>query len=266
MNKKLLTILALCTFVAVSDSLAQNRGEGRGQGQGRGGFGGPPGEGDRGPGGRGGFGGQDGGDRRGGPGGGGRPNMFSFLPVLIALDADKNGELSEKELNNATAALKKLDKNGDGKLTEDEIRPERPPGGRGGRGGFGDRGGDMRGGQGGFGGRGGEQGRGGFGGPGGDRGGRPDPAQMVERLMAFDKNGDGKLGKDELSERMASIIDRADTDKDGFASKEELTKMASQGGRGGAPGGDRRGGFGGPSGDRGSSSGTRRPTRPEFDN
>ncbi len=56
---------------------------------------------------------------------------MQFLPVLAALDADKNGEISAEEIDNAAAALKKLDKNGDGKLTEDELRPNFP-GGRGG--------------------------------------------------------------------------------------------------------------------------------------
>jgi hypothetical protein len=52
-------------------------------------------------------------------------------PVMDALDADHNGEISEEEINNATAALKSLDKNSDGKLTDDEIRPPRPEGGPG---------------------------------------------------------------------------------------------------------------------------------------
>jgi hypothetical protein len=60
--------------------------------------------------------------------------MMQFLPVLAALDADKNGEISAEEIDNAAAALKKLDKNGDGKLTEEELRPNFP-GGRGGPGG-----------------------------------------------------------------------------------------------------------------------------------
>lgn len=254
MNKTFFSILALCTSVAVSDSLAQNRERGDDRGQGRGGQGGPPG------GERGGFGGRGGEQGRGGPGGqsrGGRPGMMTFLPVLIALDADKNGEISSKELENAAAALKTLDKNGDGKLTEDEVRPERPPGGRGGPGGGG-RGGDMRGGQGGQ-----PQGRGGFGGRGGEQGGgRPDPAEMVERLMAFDKNGDGKLAKDELSERMQGMIARADTNGDGFASKDELTRLAGQGG-GGRPTGGNRGGQR-PGG--GESGGKVQPRRPAFDN
>lgn len=54
-------------------------------------------------------------------------------PVISALDADNDGIISTRELNNAVEALKKLDKNNDGKLTHDELRPQ--IGGRGGRGG-----------------------------------------------------------------------------------------------------------------------------------
>ena len=46
---------------------------------------------------------------------------MQFLPVLAALDADKNGEISAEEIDNAAAALKKLDKNGDGYLTRLEF-------------------------------------------------------------------------------------------------------------------------------------------------
>lgn len=65
----------------------------------------------------------------GGPGGGQPPK----LPLLTALDADGNGEISAAEISNAAAALAKLDKNGDGKLTRDEFMGQRPggPGGQG---------------------------------------------------------------------------------------------------------------------------------------
>lgn len=59
----------------------------------------------------------------GGPGGGMRN------PIVAALDANSDGELDATEINNATAALKKLDKNGDGKLTREELRPAGGPGG-----------------------------------------------------------------------------------------------------------------------------------------
>lgn len=66
---------------------------------------------------------------QGGPGGGQPPK----LPLLTALDADGDGEISAAEISNAATALAKLDKNGDGKLTRDEFMGQRPggPGGQG---------------------------------------------------------------------------------------------------------------------------------------
>ena len=138
---------------------------------------------------------------RDGPPGGGFPQ----LPVLVALDADGDGELSAKEIDNAAAALRTLDKNKDGKLMRDELLPAFREGGPAG----------------------------------------PNPAELVERMMAFDKNGDGKLSKDELPERIRGLLERADTNKDGFVDKDELTKLAQrQAGRGQGRGpGAGRGGF-----------------------
>ena len=99
------------------------------------------------------------GSQSGGRGGQGGPGGFMrMFPVMSALDSDGNGEISPEEIKGAVAALKKLDKNKDGKLTEDELRPNF--GGRGGasgqrpsRGGEGrsgqrpSRGGEGRGGQ-----------------------------------------------------------------------------------------------------------------------
>jgi len=68
---------------------------------------------------------------REGPGGpGGRP----MPPLMMALDANKDGEIDATEMANAAVALKTLDKNQDGKLSGDEIRPARGQrgGGRGG--------------------------------------------------------------------------------------------------------------------------------------
>lgn len=58
----------------------------------------------------------------GGPGGHGRGGH----PIVRALDADRDGELSSAELTNAPAALRALDKNADGTVTMDEFRPARP--------------------------------------------------------------------------------------------------------------------------------------------
>ncbi len=192
----------------------------------------------------GGFGGPGGGGFGGGRGGRGGPGMFMRLPIMAALDADGNGEISAAEIDGAVAALKKLDKNSDGKLTAEELMPE----------------GGMMGGPGGFGGPGGPGGPGGFGGPGGPGGGF-DPAAMVERLMASDQDKDGFLTKSEIPERMQTMLERADADKDGKLSKDELTKAVGQmaeqmRGRGGPEGG-REGGR--PEGGRGEGERPRRP-------
>lgn len=43
--------------------------------------------------------------------------------LLVLLDTDKDGVLGSAEINGAPTALKALDKNGDGQVTSDEIRP-----------------------------------------------------------------------------------------------------------------------------------------------
>jgi hypothetical protein len=76
-------------------------------------------------------------------------------------------------------------------------------------------------------------------GPGLVRPARISVEDIVERIMAFDKNKDGKVTKDELPERMHDLIARGDTNKDGALDREEIKKLAT------TPGGFRaRGGFG----------------------
>jgi len=124
-----------------------------------------------------------------GPGGRGGRFPSSLMQVL---DADGDGELSAKEIENATAALKTLDKDKNGKLTRQELAPA-------------------------------------FGQPGGQRqGAGNDVSAAVAAVMTFDKNGDGKLSKDELPERLKPLMDRADANKDGFLDKAELTAVAQR--------------------------------------
>lgn len=145
--------------------------------------------------------------------------FIRFSPLLSAIDSDHDGVISASEIANASKALLTLDRNGDGKLTEEEMRPNfgRGPGG-----------------------------------PGRPEGRRDDPAaDLVKALMAFDKNGDGKLSKDELPERMQGVFERGDANKDGFLTVDEITRMAAAqapaGGR--ERGGEREGrGPGGPGG------------------
>jgi hypothetical protein len=73
---------------------------------------------------------------QGGPGGPGGPGGMNGhrpppSPLMQALDVNHDGVIDADEIANAPAELKTLDKNGDGKLTQDELRPPRPPQGAG---------------------------------------------------------------------------------------------------------------------------------------
>src|SRR5271157_133276 len=73
---------------------------------------------------------------------------------------------------------------------------------------------------------------------------------LVARMMVFDKNGDGKLTKSEVTdERLHRLFDRADADKDGSVTKAELTTLEARESasfRGGPGGFGPSGGPGGP--------------------
>jgi len=148
------------------------------------------------------------------PGGrpGGRPGPGHAPPLIQALDADKDGEISADEIANAAKNLKKLDKNEDGKLTRDELRPEGAGEGRpGGRG----------------------EGRPRDGRPGEGRGaGRPgfgaNPEAMVKRMFENDTNEDGKLTANEVPEPFRRMIDRADKNDDKAVDREEALQFAKE--------------------------------------
>lgn len=57
---------------------------------------------------------------------GGQAGHRPVPPIMAALDANHDGVIDASEIANAVAALKTLDKNNDGKLTQDELRPARP--------------------------------------------------------------------------------------------------------------------------------------------
>jgi Ca2+-binding EF-hand superfamily protein len=105
--------------------------------------------------------------------------------VYRAIDADGDGTLSADELANASQALKKLDKDGDGKVTRRELLSSREGGGLAGS-------------------------------------DRPAPEQLIRRLMAGDKNNDGKLSREELPQRLQQGFDRLDANGDGGVSADEL--------------------------------------------
>ncbi|MBI2823546.1 MAG: EF-hand domain-containing protein [Planctomycetia bacterium] len=107
--------------------------------------------------------------------------------VFRALDKDGDGKLSADEIRKATDSLAALDKDGDGSITIAELRRARPTG------------------------------------PSGSSdGGRPNPEMFVRRIMNGDKNGDGKLSQDELPERLRGAFERLDANHDGLVDEGEL--------------------------------------------
>lgn len=133
-----------------------------------------------------------------GAGGPGMGQMLQRLPLMMALDADSDGVISAKEIEGAVAALKTLDKDGDGKITMQELAPQR-----------------------------------GAGGPGGDRpGAGGGPAMMEQMFASRDKDGDGKLSGDEIPEMLKGRLERIDENGDGAIEKSELAKVAQRMGRG----------------------------------
>ncbi len=166
---------------------------------------------------------------------------------MAIFDTDRDGVISETEVDNASSALRKLDENKNGTIEPEEVQPrgmrggpdEEGPGGRG-------RGNRARGE------RGPGQGQ-------GDRGpdSSIDPAERVERLFSrYDTDEDGRLSGEEIPERLSRMMERADTSGDGALDRDEVEDFMSR--RGGAGGG--RPGRGGPEdGQR------ERPPRPEFE-
>ena len=59
-----------------------------------------------------------------------------------------------------------------------------------------------------------------------------EPGTLPPRMARMDANGDGKLQKDELPERMQQMFDRLDTNGDGALDGEEIQAMRRGGGRG----------------------------------
>lgn len=174
-------------------------------------------------------------------------------PLIAALDLNKDGTIDADEISKASESLKKLDKNHDGKLTEEEFRPK-PPGGPGGpggdKGGPGGKGGPAPGGKDG---KGDGKGGGGKGAPGGPAKGGPDGGPggpdgkrpMPPLIAALDINKDGIIDADEISKASESLK-TLDKNGDGKLTEDELhpPRPGGPGGPGGpgAPGGKPGGG------------------------
>ncbi|MFN5075928.1 MAG: hypothetical protein ACK5MO_10085, partial [Planctomyces sp.] len=152
-------------------------------------------------------------------------------PLMQALHPDQDGSLSPAEIEHAANALAKLDKNGDGTLSTDELRPA--------QGGPGDAGRPP-------------------GAPGrpGQAGGAMTGEMLTRMFETRDADKDGKLTGDEIPERMRQNLERVDANKDGGIDKTELqqamARMAGAAGRNpaGRPEGGRRGQGGGGEGVR----------------
>lgn len=131
--------------------------------------------------------------------------MAKNLPLMKALDLNEDGQLSVNEIESASKSLLKLDKNGDGVISEEELRPE--PG--------------ML--------------MNAAAGPGGPRGpAAGGPAMLMRLLESRDKNGDGKLSGDEIPEMLRERVPMIDENGDGAIDKAEAEKaIARVEGRGG---------------------------------
>ncbi len=111
-------------------------------------------------------------------------------PVLAALDTDKNGTLSAAEIALASKSLLKLDKNGDGVLTSDELRASIPPTASGST--------------------------------------TSNSDEAARMFQSRDTNGDGKLSKDELPTQMKDRLEQLDQNGDGSIDKTEFGKVADR--------------------------------------
>lgn len=122
--------------------------------------------------------------------------MARRLPVMMALDVDKDGALSASEIENASKTLAKLDKNGDGQLSAEELRPDVAA-----------------------------MAREGMPGKKGQEGGRS-KEMMVRMFDTRDTDGDGKLTGDEIPERLQGMMSRIDENSDGSIDRPEMEKAA----------------------------------------
>jgi hypothetical protein len=117
-------------------------------------------------------------------------------PILIIFDADRDGVISEDEIDDAPDALAKLDRNNDGQITREELMPPPPEGGKPPKDGNRPEGGKP---------------------PGPPPGHRPPPPVIA----ALDANRDGKLSVEELEDAADALLE-LDKNGDGELSPQEL--------------------------------------------
>lgn len=129
--------------------------------------------------------------------------------LLQQFDANGDGKIAMEEIPETASWMKRYDKNADGTIDAAELANIRPRGGAGGAGGA---------------------------------GGFRMPANGAEYIQMNDKNGDGKITKEELPEFAQAFFGMTDTNSDSFidaqeaeASVQRMRERMSQGG--GAPGG-----------------------------
>ena len=51
------------------------------------------------------------------------------------------------------------------------------------------------------------------------------PVAVLDRILSFDANGDNRIGRDELPERMEGLVSRGDQNHDGFLAPEEILPL-----------------------------------------
>ena len=119
---------------------------------------------------------------------GNRPSMMQTDPVLSTLDKDGSKEISTEEVAASSTALKALDKNQDGKISEDEVTAQRREGG-----GDGDRPRPRRG---------------------------PGPMRMTKVNSALDADESGAIDAAEINNAAVALA-KLDENRDGKLSEEE---------------------------------------------
>ena len=109
--------------------------------------------------------------------------------LMRALDGDGNGELSSEEIAKSPEVLRTLDTDNDGLVSRRELHAP------------------------------GELAK-------ADKRDRPAAEMIVKRIKQADRDGDGRISRDEAPERLQRGFDRIDSDGDGFLDRDEIVAGA----------------------------------------